>query len=455
MNKRKIIWWIAAAGGLILLLLALYQIPFIYNRLSWRLDDLKSRIVYTFRPPDEAVFVPEGPSSTATAVPLPEPTPDLDPVETQEAASAAEPTQTPNQEPTATALDLPESVILENVVYVFQNERWNYCGPANLTMALNYWGWEGDRDDVARVVKPGVNNPDLDFIQRGRSDKNVMPSEMIDFIVDYTDLNIAARYGGTTDLLKSLIANGYPVLVEKGTTRLDTFGDISWMGHYLFTTGYDDLTQEFIAQDSYIEDGNSIDDHYNRRYSYDSFVSNWQAFNYLFLVVYPPEQQDEVIELLGPWNDPVWSYQEALSRARQEAENGQGVEKFFAWFNIGTNLVKLERYEEAAEAYDRAYDIYNQLPENDTIRPYRMTWYQTWPYMAYYFSGRYQDVINLAEFTLNTISDPTLEETLYWRGRAHYALGNTALARQDLYQAVWLNPNFEAGHILISQYNFD
>jgi hypothetical protein len=22
--------------------------------------------------------------------------------------------------------------------------RYNYCGPANLTMALEYWGWKGD-----------------------------------------------------------------------------------------------------------------------------------------------------------------------------------------------------------------------------------------------------------------------------------------------------------------------
>ena len=75
--------------------------------------------------------------------------------------------------------------------------------------------------------------------------------------------------------------------------------------------------------------------------------------------------------------------------------------------------------------------------------------------MAYYFSGRYQDVINLSNFTLDTISEPTLEESLYWRGLAYYALGKKALAQSDLYQAVWLNPNFEAALIQLSQLDFE
>ncbi len=52
------------------------------------------------------------------------------------------------------------------------------------------------------------------------------------------------------------------------------------------------------------------------------------------------------------------------------------------------------------------------------MRPYRMMWYQTGPYKAYYYSNRFADVINLADTTLNeTISEPVLEESLYWRGR--------------------------------------
>ena len=46
-----------------------------------------------------------------------------------------------------------------------------------------------------------------------------------------------------------------------------------------------------------------------------------------------------------------------------------------------------------------------------------MMWYQTGPYKAYYYTNRFADVINLADTTLNdTIAEPVLEESLYWRG---------------------------------------
>ena len=426
---------------LILLSVLIYQIPFIQNRLSWRIGDLKTRIIYALNPPDEVIFKPVGGTPQATpfiAFPpdTPQPSPD-------------DPTPTPDSEPLITTTPLPERVILDGVIYVDQHERWNYCGPANLSMALNYWGWPGDRDDIARVVKPGINDPDLNFIQQGRLDKNVMPSEMINFVAEYTDFNIVARYGGDLDLLKHFIANGFPVLVEKGYYEEDYTGKVAWLGHYLFTTGYDEAAGEFVVQDAYLIPGKNI------RVDYQTYLEGWRSFNYVFMVIYPPDQQAQVLSLLGEWADPTWSYNHALEIAEQEIQSQTGVNAFFAWFNKGTSLVKMEHYLEAAEAFDQAYQIYEGLVNNDATRPYRITWYQTWPYMAYYFSGRYQDVINLANFTLDTIAEPTLEETLYWRGLAHYALGNKAQAKSDLYQSVWLNPNFDAGLLQISQLIFD
>ena len=40
---------------------------------------------------------------------------------------------------------------------------------------------------------------------------------------------------------------------------------------------------------------------------------------------------------------------------------------------------------------------------------------------------------------------PTLEESLYWRGLAEYALGSTAQAITDVRRAVYYNKNFQAG----------
>lgn len=427
---------------LIALAALIYQIPFVKSRLSWRIDELKTRLTYALNPPDQVVFVPGGETSPQT--PIVVAVPDT-PEPTIESISADPTTGSPDQ----TSTPLPERTVLDGVVYVDQHERWNYCGPANLAMALNFWGWPGDRDDIARVVKPGINDPKLDFIQQGRLDKNVMPSEMIGFVADQTDFYIVARYGGDLDLIKTMIANGFPVLVEKGYYEEDYTGKIAWMGHYLFTTGYDEGAEEFVVQDAYLVPGNNL------RVDYDTYLEGWRGFNYLFMVIYPPDQHDLVFSLLGPWADPSWAYQNALEIAESEIQTLGGVDQFFAYFNKGTSLVKMEHYLDAGEAFDKAYQVYSELVEDDTTRPYRITWYQTAPYMAYYFSGRYQDVINLANFTLETIAEPTLEETLYWRGLAHYALGNKAQAKTDLYQSVWLNPNFEAGLDKINNWSFE
>ena len=440
MKKTSKAWFLLLIPLLILLAALIYQIPFVNERLAWRFDELKTRLIYAINPPAEAIFVPvrETPLSTPNFVALPatpEPTSDQ---------SSPEPTEDLLSTP------LPDQVTLDGVVYVDQHERWNYCGPANLSMALNYWGWTGNRDDIARVIKPGINDPDLDFIQQGRLDKNVMPSEMIGFVADHTEYNIIARYGGNLELLKKLIANGYPVMVEKGYYEEDYTGNIAWMGHYLFTTGYDEDQEEFVVQDAYLIPGKDM------RSDYPTYLEGWRSFNYLFMVVYPASHQDQVLNILGDWADPAWAYQNALEIAELEIQTLSGVDEFFAWFNKGTSLVKMGHYMDAGEAFDQAFQIYEGLVKDDTTRPYRITWYQTTPYMAYYFSGRYQDVVNLANnFTLKTIAEPTLEETLYWRGLAYYALGNKALAKSDLYNSVWLNPNFEAGLIQINNLIFE
>ena len=58
---------------------------------------------------------------------------------------------------------------IPGIIYVDQHNRWNYCGPANLAMALKFWGWKGSRDDIAKVIKPGINDPKLSLIERGRA----------------------------------------------------------------------------------------------------------------------------------------------------------------------------------------------------------------------------------------------------------------------------------------------
>jgi len=131
--------------------------------------------------------------------------------------------------------------------------------------------------------------------------------------------------------------------------------------------------------------------------------------------------------------------------AENESNTLLRIDQYFAWFNKGTSYVSLANpdYSNAALAYVTAFGLYAKLTGDDSIRPYRMMWYQTGPYKAYFFSRRYADVINLATTTLeDTISKPNLEESLYWRARAEYMAGNTPAAIEDYRAALVIHPGW-------------
>jgi len=417
-----------ALAVLLLFAFLLYKIPFINDRLAWRVSNLRTQITYYFNPPDEAVFVPQEEGNIAAAPP----TPTAPPLEATSTSSGI-PT------PDVTAVPLPVSIKLDGFDYVDQHNRWNYCGPANLTMALNFWGWGGDRDEVAAYVKPGIGGAD------GQEDKNVMPYEMEDFVESQTGMQAVVRVGGEPELLKRLISSGFPVIVEKGYYERDYTGKLGWLGHYQFVTGYDEDAGFFLVQDTYLKTGENGTGA-NMQWPLDDFVDNWRSFNFLFIVVYPEESRAELIEALGPWADEAWADGHALEIAQQESTSLSGIDQFFAWFNTGSSHVRLFEYVDAASAYDFAFQLYAGLESDDSTRPYRIMWYQTGPYFAYYFSGRYLDTINLASTTLNeTIAEPTLEESLYWRGLAYEAIGELDNAIADYEETVRLNPNFDPG----------
>jgi tetratricopeptide (TPR) repeat protein len=419
----------------LVLLIGIYLIPPIRVRADRRINDLQAEIKAILNPPDQAVFVPAQQTQQDAIATVVQATMQAAAAQTQTAATIP---SGPTLTPTPTPKPLPASVNLPGVKYVDQRERWNYCAPANLTMALTFWGWKGNRDDIARVVKPGENDPKKNFIDQGFTDKNVMPYELVDYVNDETEYKALYRYGGDIQMIKTMLAAGVPVIAEKGYYEADYHGKVAWLGHYQFVTGYDDATQEVIVQDTW-------NDGPNFRIQYDKFMEGWRSFDFLFLVVYPPDREPDAFDALGPYVDPDWAAQKALEMADGDVQSLTGIDRFFAWFAKGTSHVALQQYADAAAAYDQAFSIYAALGSDNNERPYRIMWYETGPYFAYYYAGRYQDVINLANTTLNdTISTPTLEESLYWRGLAEYAAGDSADAINDVRRAVYYNKNMQA-----------
>lgn len=397
-----------------------YNLPPVNDRLAWRVDNLRTQIKYALNPPEQSVFVPRGESLATPVVQILTSTPSATPLNT---ATQSGPTSTPapTLTPTITPTPLPAAVKLEGVKYEDQHGRYNYCGPSNLSMALTFWGWKGNRDVVGRAIKPD------------KDDKNVMPYEMAEFAQDQAGLSALVRSGGDLEMVKTLIANGFPVILEKGTFLTDLAGDYSWMGHYQLASGYDEAKQILYVQDTYIGADHEM--------SYQAILEGWRAFNYLYVVIYPPERETEIKAILGPRWDETTSNQIAAQKASDDIYTLTGRAQYFAWFNRGTSLMQLQDYSGSAQAYDQAFVLYPSIPVEE--RPWRMLWYQTGPYFAYFYTGRYYDVIDLASRTLENMSTPSLEESFYWRGMAKAALGDTSGAIADYRASLKLHPDFE------------
>ena len=324
--------------GILLLAILLYQIPWVRVRVDWRLLVAQTYITSRLNP--------------AGTLPPPQ-------IESSEVALAAadgadKPTSISSTPvPQATPTQLPASVQLTPSEYELQGP--NNCGPATLTMYLRYYGWDGDQYDISDEIKPVTK------------DRNVNVDELIYYTSTWVGwLRSMFRVGGDIELIKQFLAAGIPVMVEKGhIIEIDYFyQDDYWNGHYALVTGYDDASQTFTYQDSYTGPDEQID--------YAEFDVFWQQFNRVFILVYLPEHEQTVINLLGADWDEEANRQNALAVA--QAESLSDPDNAFAWFNLGMNQVYFEKYGEAAASFDKARQI---------GLPMRMLRYQFGPFFAY------------------------------------------------------------------------
>lgn len=317
-----------------------------------------------------------------------------------------------------TSRSLPSAARLTGFRYVRQG--WNNCGPATITMALSYFGWDGTQEFAASLLKPDDE------------DKNVTPREMVVFVNEQSDVRAVTRMGGNLDLLKSLLAEGFPVLISIGFMP----EGYDWLGHYRLVVAYDDSQRAFSAYDSYLGTGETQD---GIVVPYEEVETIWRQFNRTFIVLYSPDDEARVARLLGELADPSAAAETALGVARAEARTNP--QDGYAWFNMGSALVALERYDEAAVAYDQA---------RQAGLPWRMLWYQFGPYEAYFQVGRFDDVLTLGQANLNNGGD-YVEETFYWMGRAYASLGQANEAAQAFEEALRHNPRYAEAEVALAE----
>jgi tetratricopeptide (TPR) repeat protein len=285
-------------------------------------------------------------------------------------------------------------------------------------MGLSYFGYWDNQSVAARYLKPNGE------------DKNVSPYQMVNYVNQQVSMNYPVnalyRMGGDMQLLKTLIANNFPVLVEKGYD----VDDLGWMGHYLFLMGYDDAEGVFFTYDSYRGHGNTQ----GLKEAYTHLAEFWRHFNYTFIVLYEPERQQQLLGLLGDLENPQKAAEKALNIAQQQVTVNPNDN--WAWFNMGSSYTYLGDYARAAQAFDQAFIL---------GMPWRTLWYLHTPYIAYYAMGRYADILAYAQATENTTV--YVEETFFYRGVALAAEGDVQGALQQFATALEYNRNFDLARI--------
>ena len=409
MSRRVKILLISFAGAALLGIL-LYQIPSMRSRILWRYEVWATRFKNTLDPVVIPTPIPS--TSFATFTPHP-PTPTL---------LATEP-------PTPTLIPLPPQVMLTSPTY--EKQDYNNCGPATLAMTLRmYNSWNGDQYDVADIVKPM------------KEDRNVNPEELRYYILNEAGwLKVEYRVAGTLDLLKRLLAANYPVLVEEASTVEPEWAngpnDDLWDAHYILINGYDDQEGVFIAQDPQLGKEKGAD----KKIPYEALEKDWKPFNYLYMVIYFPQDEAEVQSIIGMDWDADLNRQNAMDLAN--AQIAADPQDAFAWFNLGASLTYFERHQEAAQTFDQAFTI--GLPQ-------RMTRYQFWPFVAYFNADRIDYLLEITEKTYSPINGNYAEEALLWHGYGLFRKGDFNGALADWNKALKVHPNYCDAERAINDY---
>lgn len=388
MSFRRI--WPFALIGLLFAAFLVYLIPSVKERVDWRVS---AAVAYV-----RNWLVPVG------DLPAPEV------VSTQVSADPTVATITPVA-PTATLqfipTPLPAAIQLTPPAHETQGP--NNCGPATLAMYLRYYGWEGTQEDIAEEIKPIS------------ADRNVNPDELKYYADNWAGyFRTMFRVGGDIELLKQLLAAGFPVMIEEGEIILNQGpNDDNWAAHYLLLTGYDDATGLFTYQDSFRGA--------NQTRTYNEIDEFWQQFNRIYFLVYLPEREEELRLILGDDWDEAANRQHALEVAQTEINADPS--NAYVWFNLGMNQVFFEDYGAAAASFDQARTI---------GLPMRMLRYQFGPFFAYYNINRMDDLVELIDYALAVT--PNSEDVLLWRGWALVRQGDTNGAIEQFRLAQEANP---------------
>lgn len=278
-------------------------------------------------------------------------------------------------------------------------QTWNNCGPANLAIVMNFWGWDGDQFDIASVLRPDGNDPHVGIAELAGFAGN--EGFIVRTIAD-----------GNLEILKKLIAEGFPLVVP--TWHLDSSG--RQMGHYRTVYGYDDTREILLVRDTLEGPGLLL--------SYDSFRFLWGISGSGILVVEPTsgyQREKPLHESLPP--DIT---DEATDPSFSETQR-QALELFAAGVA-------------ASDAGNHSQAVASVIMAAGQELPWRIWWYFPRILSSFIAEGRYEDVLEIADSVLMPF--PYSEELFFWLAVAEDRLGNTGDSIDALGRSASLHPGW-------------
>lgn len=269
---------------------------------------------------------------------------------------------------------LPPQVTLKNVGH--EHQALNNCGPVNAMIVLNYHGHGLTQAQAARALKDSPQ------------DVEVSTREVADYLETF-GLKTLIRYGGDLNVIRSLLVQELPVIVQQ---RLEPGDDTAH-----FRTVYAYSPDGLVASDPLR--GADL------RLSNDTFIDLWNYYNGEYLVVYPPEREADVQAALGrDWEEQT-NWQQLLKKSRTQTR--ENPDDAFAWWGQGAAQLALGQEEKAAQAFDRAVEA---------GVPLQYYWYRQEAFEAWNQTSQHQKTLSLTEKVL--AQQPGIKEVEFYREAA-------------------------------------
>lgn len=277
------------------------------------------------------------------------------------------------------AATLPASVTLKNIRH--DDQALNNCAPVTALTVLGYYGASVTQAQAAAAMKDYPGDPQVTSLELAR-------------YLGRAGLQSVIRYAGDAELLRALVAAGYPVVVQQ---RLQRGSDVA---HFRTVYGY--TAGQFLISDPLL--GPAL------RLSDERLAELWAYYNGEYLVAFPPAKAADVQRILGS------DYSAAANWRHLQMHGAQDVKARpqdpYAWWGLAKATLRLGDAALASEYFERAVNL--GVPTMYYL--YRQEAFEAWTH-----AGRHDRTQSVTGRALRAF--PRSKELQYFRALASKALG--------------------------------